>query len=156
MDPHQVENDIRTLYNAGQGRTGTDEITFCSIILNRSDAQLRQIAAGYKHHHRRSLVTAIDAEFSGHMQEVLLHIVEGAVDAMGRDAMSLEKAMEGAGTKDERLTYRIIRAYWKGGRPYITGVKAAYEHKFRKNLVKRVKGETSGDFEKLLVAVLEG
>jgi len=64
--------------------------------------------------------------------------------------------MEGIGTKDERLTYRIIRAYWKGGRPYITGLRQAYEQKFKKNLIKRVKSETSGDFERLLVAILEG
>jgi annexin A7/11 len=156
VDPHQVESDIRDLYNAGQGRTGTDEITFCGIILNRSDAQLRQIAGGYKHHHRRSLESAIQSEFSGHMQEALLHAVQGALDPMGRDATLLEKAMEGAGTKDERLTYRIIRAHWKGGRHYLAGVTQAYQTKYKKNLIKRVKGETSGDYERLLVAVLEG
>jgi annexin A7/11 len=90
------------------------------------------------------------------MRDVLLHVVEGALDPMGRDAALLEKAMEGAGTKDERLTYRIIRAYWKGGRPYVEGVKSAYQSKYHKSLVKRVKGETSGDYERLLVAVLEG
>jgi annexin A7/11 len=155
IDAGQVEADIRALYNAGAGRTGTDEIAFCSIILNRSDTQLRQIAGGYKHHHRQSLQSAIHSEFSGHMRDTLLHVVEGALDPMGRDAVLIEKAMEGAGTKDERLSYRIIRAYWKS-RPYIDGVKAAYEHKFRTKLVKRVKGETSGDYERLLVAVLEG
>ena len=90
------------------------------------------------------------------MRDVLLHVVEGALDSMGRDARLLEKAMAGAGTKDERLTYRIIRAYWKGGQPYVQGVKAAYQNTYHKSLIKRVKGETSGDYERLLVAVLEG
>ena len=89
------------------------------------------------------------------MREVLLHIVEGANDPMGRDATLLESAMEGAGTKDERLTYRIIRAYWRGGRPYIDEIKAAYKHKYKTGLVRRVKGETSGDYERLLVAILD-
>lgn len=124
--------------------------------MNRSNAQIRQIAGGYKHHHRRSLESAIYSEFSGHMQEALLQVVHNAVDPMGWDATLIDQAMEGAGTKDERLTYRIVRAYWKGGRPYITGVKQAYETKYKKNLIKRVKSETSGDYEKLLVAILEG
>jgi annexin A7/11 len=151
-----VESDIKQLYNAGQGRTGTDEITFCGILLNRSNAALRQIAGGYKHHHRRSLDSAIYSEFSGQMQDALLQVVHNAVDPMGWDAIMINQAMEGIGTKDERLTYRIIRAYWKGGRPYITGLRQAYEQKFKKNLIKRVKSETSGDFERLLVAILEG
>jgi len=151
-----VESDIKQLYNAGQGRTGTDEITFCGILLNRSNTALGQIAGGYKHHHRRSLESAIYSEFSGQMQDALLQVVHNAVDPKGWDAIMINQAMEGIGTKDERLTYRIIRAYWKGGRPYITGLRQAYEQKFKKNLIKRVKSETSGDFERLLVAILEG
>ena len=151
-----MESDIKQLYNAGQGRTGTDEITFCGILLNRSNTALRQIAGGYKHHHRRSLESAIYSEFSGQMQDALLQVVHIAVDPMGWDAIMINQAMEGIGTKDERLTYRIIRAYWKGGRPYITGLRQAYEQKFKKNLIKRVKSETSGDLERLLVAILEG
>ena len=156
MDPQQVENDVRTLYDAGQGRVGTDEITFCGIIFNRSDAALRQIAAAYKHHHRHSLDSAIRSEFSGHMQHALLYVVQGALDPMIRDARLIDAAMEGIGTKDERLMYRIVRAYWKGGQQYIQGVKAAYQNKYNHNLIKRVKGETSGDQERLLVAILEG
>ena len=156
VDPHQVENDVRALYDAGQGRAGTDEIAFCGIIFNRSDAAIRQIATAYKHHHRRSLDSSIQAEFSGHMQHALLYVVQGALDPMVRDARLIDAAMEGAGTKDERLMYRIVRAYWRGGQPYIQGVKAAYQNKYHHNLIKRVKGETSGDQEKLLVAILEG
>jgi annexin A7/11 len=151
-----VEADVRALYDAGAGRTGTDEISFCSIILNRSDVQLRQIATAYKHRHRRTLEQVIDSEFSGHMKDVLLHVVEGALDAPGRDAKLCEKAMQGMGTKDERLTYRIIRAYWRGGRPYIQAICSAYQRHYGKSLLRRVKEETSGDYERLLVAVLEG
>jgi len=156
VDPSQVEADVRALYDAGQGRAGTDEIAFCGIILNRSNAQIRQIAAGYKHHHRRSLISAIQSEFSEHMQHTLLYVVEGALDPFVRDARLINAAMEGVGTKDERLAYRIIRAYWRGGQHHVQGVKTAYQQKYGRNLIKVVKGETSGDFEKLLVAILEG
>ena len=90
------------------------------------------------------------------MQHALLYVVQGAVDPYLRDARLIEAAMEGVGTKDERLTYRIVRAYWRGGQPYIQEVKAAYQQKYNHNLIKRVKSETSGDYERLLVAILEG
>ena len=134
---------------------GTDEIAFCSIIFNRSDAQLRQISAAYKHHHHHSLDHAIQHEFSHLMQHSLLYVVEGALHPHLRDARLINAAMEGMGTKDEKLTYRIIRAYW-GGQHHLQGVKAAYQDKYQHNLIKVVKGETSGHFEKLLVAILEG
>jgi annexin A7/11 len=156
VDPQQVEHDVRTLYNAGEGRSGTDEITFCNVIINRSDNQLRAIAQAYKRHHHHTLEHAIQSEFSGHMRHVLLHIVEGAINPMARDAVLIERSMEGAGTKDERLTYRIVRAYWEGGRPHLEGVKEAYHRIYKQSLVHRVKGETSGDFERLLVAILKG
>ena len=151
-----MEADVRALYDAGQGRIGTDEIAFCGIIFNRSDAQLRQIAHVYKHHHRHSLDAAIISEFSGLMQHALLYTVEGALHPLVRDARLIEASMEGLGTKDERLTYRIIRAYWFGGEHHVQGVKAAFQQKYNHNLVKRVKEATSGHHEKLLVAILEG
>ena len=90
------------------------------------------------------------------MQHSLLYAVQGALNPQLRDARLINASMEGVGTKDERLTYRIIRAYWRGGQHYLQGVKAAYQDKYRHNLIKVVKSETSGHFEKLLVAILEG
>lgn len=155
MDPAKVEGDVRELYNAGAGRMGTDEIEFCGIIFNRSNAQIRQIAHVYHHKHRHTLEHAIISEFSGHMQQALLYAVETALHPAVRDARLLHAAMEGLGTKDEKLTYRIIRAYWHGGGPYIREVRNVFHQRYHHHLVKVVQSETSGDYERLLVTVLE-
>ena len=156
MDPRQVEEDVRTLYNAGEGRIGTDEIAFCGIIFNRSNNTLRAIANEYHRRHRHSLSHAIEKEFSGHMEHSLMYALLGALDPLRRDARLIRAAMEGAGTKDERLTYRIVRAYWMGGQPHLQGVKNAYQEHYHENLIRRVRSETSGHYEQLLVAILEG
>ena len=156
MDHHQVQADVRNLYEAGAGRAGTDEITFCGIIMNRSDTQLRAIAQEYHRKHRQTLDQAIYSEFSGHMQYTLLYVVDGALHPNSRDARLIHQAMEGLGTKDERLTYRIIRSYWWGGPSHMEAVKQAYYHKYKEDLIKRVKSETSGDYERLLVRILRG
>lgn len=135
---------------------GTDEITFCGIVFNRSNAHLRAIVAEYKHQHRHSLEHAIVNEFSGLMEHALLYAIESALHPIVRDVRLLEAAIAGEHTKDERLTYRTIRAYWEGGQPHVQAIKAAYHERYGHDLIKRVKEETSGDFGRLLVAILEG
>lgn len=60
--------------------------------------------------------------------------------------------MSGAGTKDERLTYRLVRGHWD--RPRWEAVKQAYARKYGRPLVSRVKGETVRDQEKVLVGII--
>jgi len=91
---------------------------------------------------------SIASEFSGHMRDALMYIARGAeADGQGiqRDADMLEAAMAGAGTKDERLTWRIVRGHWN--RPRFEAVKQAYQRTYGKSLKKRVEGETTGKFE---------
>jgi annexin A7/11 len=61
--------------------------------------------------------------------------------------------MKGMGTKDERLVVRAVRVHWD--RQHLANVKAAYKHKYKQDLLQRVKGETSGDYQRLLIALLE-
>ncbi|CCG81416.1 Annexin XIV [Taphrina deformans PYCC 5710] len=152
IDQARVQADIHTLYGASSKRLGTDEIQVCGIVLSRSDNHLRAVAQGYAMSHRKTVPEMIRAEFSGHMRDALLHAMDGAIDRPTRDANLLEESMAGMGTKDERLTYRVVRMHWD--RAHTANVKARYQHVFRKDLVSRIKGETSGDYERLLVACL--
>ncbi|KAJ3750363.1 hypothetical protein DFH05DRAFT_1466998 [Lentinula detonsa] len=161
VDFQQVENDVRTLYKAGQGKIGTDEITFCSIIINCSRSHLAALCDAYRSKYK-SLTKVIKSEFSGHMRQTLLFIVEGAKPkhamefgpGVWRDAKLLEKSMKGLGTKDKQLVRRVVRYHWD--RPRFEAIKAAYQKKYRKSLEGRIAGETSGDYKRLLVAIVKG
>lgn len=156
VDQASVHNDVKTLYRAGQGKVGTDEIAICGILAQRSDAQLRAIAQAFPVQHKKSLSAMIQSEFSGHMREALLHIArrcEADGDGVQRDADLLEAAMAGMGTKDERLCYRLIRMHWN--RPRFGAIKQTYHQRYGKTLRKRVEGETSGKYERALVAIIE-
>lgn len=89
-------------------------------------------------------------EFSGHMELALLHQLRTGTDKAMRDAILLEDAMVGAGTKDHLLTNRVVRIHWD--RSHMEQVKGAFQHRYRTSLSHRIKGETSGDYESLLVA----
>ena len=57
--PQQVDQDVMEIYKATEGKVGTDELLVCSILSNRSDAQIRTIAHTYKQKFTRDLETVI-------------------------------------------------------------------------------------------------
>ena len=95
-----------------------------------------------------------------------------------RDAKMLEKSMAGLGTRDQQLIYRwvpgfrfvsplplrvndlsfyffifrLIRAHWNPTR--FEAIKDAYKRRYGKTLEHRVKGETSGAYRDLLIAIV--
>lgn len=86
------------------------------------------------------------------MEAALLAQLRGGVDRAMRDAQLLEDAMAGPGTKDRLLLNRVIRYHWD--KAHMNNVKGAYRQRFHQDLEKRIKGETSGHYESLLVACL--
>ena len=86
------------------------------------------------------------------MESALIHQLRTATDKALRDAMLLEDAMSGAGTKDHLLVNRVVRIHWDPN--HVQQVKGAYQHKYHKSLSHRIKGETSGDYEKLMLACI--
>ena len=154
--PQNTDHDVAELHRATEARgvaQGADQLTVCSILTNRSDGQIRAIAQAYEHKYRVPLEKTIIKHFSGHMEQALVQCVRSGADRAMRDALLIEDAMAGAGTKDVLLLERIVRAHWD--RRHLSNVKGAYKHRFGRELKQRGQGETSGWFEKSLVAVLE-
>ena len=150
--PQDTDRSVQELYFATEGKTGTDQIAVCQVMTSRSTGQLRAISQAYQHKFHRSLGEVIKKEFSGHMEEALIYILSKAEDPAKHDADLLEDCMRGAGTKDTALVRRIVAIHWNRDRMH--QCKAAYKHFYKRDLVQRVKSETSGDYEKLMVACL--
>jgi len=148
------DHDCSELHRATEGKAGTDQITVCNILASRSDGQLRAIAQHYQQKYHIALVDVVKKEFSGHMEDALLLMLNRALDRAMTDAEQLEETMKGIGTKESLLVNRAVRVHWDKG--HLDQVRKAYMHRYKRDLITRVKGETKGDFEKLLVACLEG
>ncbi|KAF8881504.1 hypothetical protein BD779DRAFT_1546281 [Infundibulicybe gibba] len=153
----QIEADVAALYNAGQGRLGTDEMVFCDILINRSRAHITDLCAAYSLRYK-SLSKIIKKEFSGHMRDAFLHIVAGAKpkrdkNGVWRDAKLLEASMKGMGTKDAQLVWRVVRAHWDPAR--MAAINKAYEQRYKKSLATRINGETSGSYKKLMLELVK-
>ena len=86
------------------------------------------------------------------MERALLQQLRTGTDRVMRDAQLLEDAMAGMGTQDRLLLNRAVRAHWD--RAHLQQVKAAYRQRFHQDLGARIRGETSGDYERALLAVI--
>ena len=151
--PQSVDADVSELHRATEARVGAEQLTVCSILTNRSDAQIRAIAHAYERKYQRALEKVLVHEFAGHMEDALVEMVRCGTDRAMRDAINLEAAMSGMGTKDDLLIIRVVKLHWN--RAHLEQVKGAYKVRFRHDLIGRVKSETSGDYERCLVAMLQ-
>ncbi|KAF8243983.1 Annexin, partial [Wilcoxina mikolae CBS 423.85] len=142
-NPQQVMSEVQAIYAATKGRLGTDETTVSGILTRCNEAQIRAIVYEYGRLHG-DFSKMIKSEFSGHMRDAFLYLVEGATenDKATRDARLLEAAMKGFGTKDDLLIMRVVRIHWD--KRHMANVKAAYRSLYGKDLSKRIRGETSG------------
>lgn len=150
VNTQTVLSDTAALHKATRG-FGTDDLMVCTIFTRSSDAHLRAVAAEYQRQHGAELTKLIRREFSGHMHDALLYIINGALNKVARDVELLEDSMKGFGTRDDLLITRLVRARWN--RPHFDQVKQMYRTKYGKELGLRVKGETSGDYGRMMVAL---
>ncbi|KAL2001579.1 hypothetical protein VTN02DRAFT_1558 [Thermoascus thermophilus] len=157
VDPQSVEADARTIHDAPAGGVlgkKKDTTAVCHIFARSSNAELRAIDATFAARFGRPLETHLEKHFSGHMKQALVHMLRSAVDPARRDALLLEESMKGAGTQDARLVERVVRVHWN--RAHREHVKRAYAALYGgRSLLERIRGETSGDYRRLMLAMLE-
>jgi annexin A7/11 len=152
--PHEIEQQVDKLQQATEGtKLGTNHDVVLQIICFASDGQLRAINQRYHQKWNKSLESVFKKEFSGHMESALLLVLGRAVDRVKNDAEGLEESMKGLGTKDELLITRLVRCHWN--REHLRQVNVAYKRFFNKNLVDRVRSETSGDYKNLATTLCQ-
>ncbi|KAL4902968.1 hypothetical protein BDW74DRAFT_157201 [Aspergillus multicolor] len=153
IDQRTIESEAQNIHGATAARVVNNADEVCAIFARSSNRELQALNQTFTARYHTPLEAHLEKQFSGHMKDALLHMLRTALDPAMRDAVLLEECMKGIGTKDERLVVRAVRVHWD--RQHLSNVKAAYQHKYKQDLVKRVKGETSGDYQRLLVAMLE-
>ncbi|XP_006879527.1 PREDICTED: annexin A13 [Elephantulus edwardii] len=150
VDKELAGQDAKDLYDAGEGRWGTDELAFNEVLAKRSLKQLRATFQAYQTLMGKDIEEAIEDEASGDLKKTYLTLVRCARDLEGYFAESLYKAMKGAGTNEETLIQIIVTR----AEVDLKGIKAKFQEKYQKSLSDMVRSDTSGDFQKLLVALL--
>ncbi|XP_063536768.1 annexin B10 isoform X5 [Cydia strobilella] len=150
VDLARAQASAQELFDAGEAKWGTDEEIFNKILAHESFAQLRAIFEAYKDIAGRTIEQAIKAEVGGELKDALSAIVECTQSAPAWFATRLRDAMQGLGT-DDRTLVRIIVSRSELD---LATIAREYERLYDKTLESEIRGETSGDYKRALVALI--
>lgn len=138
------ERDALTVQTALEKK---DVVTLVSLLTNRNSAQRQMVAKAYRGLDQKDLDAGLKKVLSGDLLALMLALMMTPVH---HDAHRLRQAMEGLGTNEETLMEILCMR----PPPQLKDTRAAYSELYKKDLEKDLKGETSGDFAKLVNALL--
>ncbi|XP_054620691.1 annexin A2 isoform X2 [Dunckerocampus dactyliophorus] len=124
-----------------------DAGTLVRILTNRNNAQRQEIAKTFKATTQQDLVAGMKKVLSGDVETLMLQLM---MLPLQHEAHRLQQAIAGLGTDEETLLEILCTRSSK----QVRDISAVYKELYKKDLEKDVKGETSGDFAKLVVALM--
>lgn len=124
-----------------------DAGTLVRILTNRNNAQRQVIAKTFEEITQKNLAAGLKKALSGDLETIMLELLMPPVEY---EAHRLQQAMVGLGTDEETLLEILCTRSGKK----LKEITATYNQIYKKDLEKELIGETSGDFAKLVVALL--
>ncbi|CAJ0925523.1 unnamed protein product [Ranitomeya imitator] len=128
---------------------GVDEATITNILTKRNNAQRQAIKAAYKSSTGKPLEDALKKALSGHYEEVVLALLKTPAEF---DAQELKHATKGLGTDEDALIEILASRTNKELRE----INRVYKELYKNDLAKDITSDTSGDFQKALLALAKG
>uniref|UniRef100_A0A287DDQ6 Annexin n=1 Tax=Ictidomys tridecemlineatus TaxID=43179 RepID=A0A287DDQ6_ICTTR len=152
LDDALMKQDAQDLYEAGEQRWGTDEVKFLSVLCSRNRNHLLHVFDEYKRISQKDIEQSIKSETSGHFEDALLAIVKCMRNKSAYFAERLYKSMKGLGTDDDTL----IRVMVSRAEIDMLDIRANFKRLYGKSLYSFIKGDTSGDYRKVLLILCGG
>ncbi|XP_053319451.1 annexin A6 [Spea bombifrons] len=151
--------DAKEMKDAIDG-VGTDEKCLIEILASRDNQQIHALVEAYKDAYGRDLETDVIKDTSGHFKKMLIVLLQGtreeddvvSEDLVLQDAQDLFDAGEQKWGTDEAQFIYILGSR---SREHLRMVFDEYEKIAGKPIEESIKGELSGDFEKLMLAVVQ-
>ncbi|VDI79149.1 annexin A4 [Mytilus galloprovincialis] len=128
---------------------GTDEKVIIEALSSHTNTQLQTVKSTYKTLYGRDLEEDLRSELSGHFESLCIYRLTPSTEF---DAKCLRKAMKGIGTKEVTL----IEILCSHNNSEIKDIKEDYRKVYERDLEEDIKEETSGDFQRILVSLLQG
>ncbi|XP_030626035.1 annexin A4 [Chanos chanos] len=152
VDEAQAKQDAKEIYEAGEARWGTDEVKFLTVLCVRNRNHLLRVFEEYQKISGRDIEDSIKREMSGCLEDVFLAIVKCIKNKQAFFAERLYKSMKGLGTTDSVL----IRIMVARAEIDMVDIKAEFLKMYGKTLHSFIKGDTSGDYRKILLELCGG
>ena len=108
------------------------------------------IAREYHRKYNKTLKKVIESEFSGDIKKLLKTVLYANICPSEYFATRINEAIKGMGT-NEKILNRVIVTRSEIDLPII---KEYYKQLYGKDMIEDVKGDVSGDYKKLLTALI--
>ena len=138
------------LYKAGEGIIGTNESVFVKYFTTLSAEELSIVGKEYHLNHKKNLVSVIENEISGDLKKLFKRILYGLLSPSEYFARQINGAVKGIGTNDTQLIRSIVSRMDED----MKMIKKYYKKLFGKEMAEDIKGDTSGNYQKLLLALI--
>ena len=138
------------LYGAGEGKFGTNESIFVKYFTTLSREEMVTVGKEYHKKYNKNIVKVVESETDGDLQKLFKAILFGLVSPSEYFARQINFAVQGVGTSDEHLIRIIVSRRDED----IKMIKKYYKKLFGKNLVDVIKEEASGNYQKVLLALI--
>ncbi|MCJ8735630.1 hypothetical protein PDJAM_G00249350 [Pangasius djambal] len=152
-------HDAKEIRDAIKG-AGTNERCLIEVLASRTNEQIHSMVAAYKDAYGRDMEEDIVGDTSGHFKKMLIALLQGARDEDGvvyedlveEDAQHLYAAGEEQWGTDEAIFIMLL-----GNRSttHLQLVFDKYQELTEKSIEDSIKSELSGDFERLMLAVVQ-
>ncbi|XP_036403747.1 annexin A6 [Megalops cyprinoides] len=152
-------HDAKEIKDAVKG-VGTNEKCLIEILASRTNKQIHDLVAAYKDAYGRDIEADIVGDTSGHFKKMLVVLLQGSRDESGvvnadlveEDARELYAAGEEQWGTDEAKFIMLL-----GNRSvyHLQMVFDEYQKITDKSIEDSIKSELSGDFERLMLAVVQ-
>ncbi|XP_050391394.1 annexin A4 [Patella vulgata] len=152
VDQNKANADAQKLYQAGAKRWGTDENTFNMVLASQSYPQLRAVFDAYSRIANNDIERAISSEMSGDLARGMSTIIRVVRNKSGYFADRLYHSMKGAGT-DDRTLIRIVVTRCEVD---MKQIKEEFQRRYGKTLESFIRDDVSGDYRKILMALVGG
>ncbi|KAJ3587536.1 hypothetical protein NHX12_011133 [Muraenolepis orangiensis] len=155
-----AQHDAKEIHDALKG-AGTNERCLIEVLASRNNQQIHAMVEAYKDAYDRDMEEDIVRESSGHFKKMLVVLLQGTRDPSGvvdadlveEDARDLFAAGEEKWGTDESKFIMIL------GNRSVTHLKMVfdeYDKIAEKCIEDSIKSELSGDFERVMLAVVQG
>uniref|UniRef100_U3FXH4 Annexin n=1 Tax=Micrurus fulvius TaxID=8637 RepID=U3FXH4_MICFL len=128
---------------------GVDEAGIIEILTKRTNAQRQQIKRTYQQVQGKPLEEALKKALKGNLEDVVVAMLKTPAEF---DADELRYSMKGLGT-DEDILIEILASR---NNNEIRNLSRQYQEAFKRDLAKDIASDTSGDFQKALLALAKG
>ena len=151
-NPNQAQcaQIAQEIYSAGEKKLGTDESVFNKYFCSLSPHELAAVSREYHKLTGHTILQAIDKEFHGDSKKTLRTIVYATLSPSEYFATRINDAIKGLGTKDHML----IRVLVSRSEIDLPQIKQYYKQLYGKDMVADVKGDISGEYQNLMIQLI--